>query len=113
MVAVIGSIIGCIIALFMILSFVVIYVAVYAVWLFNFLTSIMVYIYPLFSLAHYLICFFMNKAGLFNKYEGKRKYILIGVKVFLIFMAVTYLILFTTSLGYLLFLKYDTSMLMQ
>ena len=113
MIAVISTIIGCIIVLFMFLSLAVIYVAVYAVWLFNFLTSIMVYIYPVCSLFHYLIWYFMNKAGLFNKYEGKRKYVFIGIKIFLIFMAVLYLILFTTSLGYLLFLRYDASMPLQ
>ena len=113
MVTIISTVIGIIIFLLMFLSVIAIYLATYALWLFNFLTSIMVFIYPVCSLIHYVIWFAMYRAGLFRKYEGKKKYILTGVKVFLIIMAVMYFILFTTSLGYLLFLKYDPPMLMK
>lgn len=113
MVAAIGTAIAILMIGLMVLSLIAVYAAVYAVWLFNIFITVMVFIFPLCAVFHYLIWFFMNKAGLFSRFEGKKKYIFTGIKIYLIFMSVMMLIFFTTSLGYLIFLKFDPSMISQ
>ncbi len=111
MVAVIGTVIAIIMIGITVLSAIAVCAAVYAVWLFNIFMTAMVFIFPVCAIFHFLIWFFMDKAGLFSKFDGKKKYIFTGIKIYLIFMSVFFLIMFTTSLGYLLFLRFEPIMI--